>query len=277
MTAQRAAPGKTTERQPRAAEGPVGLQCFEGVAGARRREPARRRSSGHGVLICTNRAGHHSNKDGHVNVNSVTSPAGCAAASSRSTASASSENVKLVESGRQMKRYVDAGIRDAASRIRSTSRSRRRTRFRWTAVPTDRPTAYATRVVEASESWDTIMARGPDCTRRPDARRWWISRADPSETITRSGVAGPSHAGNAGSDAPRDPTCADGNHGGALADGCWAETSSSSRPPRPTRAELRPRTLRVGATLERRPTGEQLTTGTLSSARHSPRSLRFEL
>ncbi len=95
------------------------------------------------------------------------------------------------------------------------------------------------------------MASGPAWTRCPVARRCCTSRAEPSETITRSGAAGPSPGGTAECDGRRDRTSAGGIRGVAPDADCWVGTSSSSRPPRPTRAELRPRTWRVGATLER--------------------------
>ena len=145
-------------------------------------------------------------------------------------------------SGRTSTRYAPE-LNPPASRSTSriAARRRRRTRLRSTAVPTHRPTLYATRTspaAAASASRRNNTVTGSRRARRPSRRSASNVARSPIRPIRPTAGRGPSGAGPGRWPGRRGFASAAESRAAWLASGCWVGTcaspsaSSSTRPPR---------------------------------------------
>ena len=117
------------------------------------------------------------------------------------------------------------------SQPRSTARSRRRTKLRWTADPMARPMAKATCGGITSESGTnehqsgSIRTRTPSRLRRMKASRSRIGSIKPTDGFD------PWHGGTSARRDRRGCSCAHENHACGLVDGCWADRYASRGSP----------------------------------------------
>src|SRR5689334_10758345 len=129
-------PTDAPDAEPDPARQTVDLDGLTDVLGAGRREAAARRRPGHHDLVAADRA--------HAGAGTPRGTRAHAAARRQSaSASRSSANDAPAAAGVAPTRYAESE-RTAARSASSAVRSRRRTRLRVTALPTRRPTAYAT-------------------------------------------------------------------------------------------------------------------------------------
>jgi hypothetical protein len=116
----------------------------------------------------------------------------------------------------------------SSRRAVTAARSRRRTRFRATADPTRRPTAYATRGgCEGSTPAENRSATGPRRCRGARARASKDARSR-TRQIRPTGASGRARAGNAGPLALRASASGRGNRVSSSACGCSAGTCAST-------------------------------------------------
>jgi hypothetical protein len=99
-------------------------------------------------------------------------------------------------------------------------------RFRSTAPPERRPTAYATRGGPAWDARQQVSTRGPRRKRRAveKARK---ARGPRTLQIRRRAGSGPSFAGSSAALAPRGCSCDGGTHASCCGVGCWVGTCAS--------------------------------------------------
>ena len=121
----------------------------------------------------------------------------------------------------------------------TTARSRRRTRFRTTAPPTRRPTAYATRGGPPSSTGAQVTVRTPRRRRRPAASARNDARSRMRQ-IRPTGGCGPSTDAARSRLVRRASACGAGSRASSSASGCSAGTSSSRMASSNARAEEGP-------------------------------------
>jgi hypothetical protein len=113
------------------------------------------------------------------------------------------------------------------SHSRRSTRSRRRSRLRWTAEPVARPIAKATWGGTTSESGTnehqsgSIRTRTPSRRRRMNASRWRIRSIKPTDG------RGPWRDGTSARRGRRGCSCARGTRVYGIGGGCWADRYAS--------------------------------------------------
>jgi len=124
------------------------------------------------------------------------------------------------------------------SQSRSSARSRRRNRLRWTADPVARPMAKATCGGTTSESGTNEHQSGSIRTRTPSRRRRMNASRSRIRSIKPTDGRGPWRDGTSARRGPRECSCAHGNRVCGLGGGCWADRYASRRSPDTSRCRI---------------------------------------
>ena len=222
----------------------MGLEGLVGVVRTRGVEAARRRSTGERTLIGldppqrdTLRPGRGSEHPGHDD----TVTCRWIFETNRCTVRSSSANVCSQAGGRAPMRYSPGGTSHAAN----TARSRRRSRLRWTAVPTARPMANATCGGTRSGSGTNEHHSGSVRTRTPSRRRRTKASRSRTRSIKPRDGRGPWPDGTSTRLDPHGCSCVHESRACELGGGCLADTYASRLTPDTSRQiMLRRRRLR---------------------------------
>jgi hypothetical protein len=184
----------TSEGQPPATGRAVTLEGLDRILRTAGHVPARRRPAGPKVLVPHDQGTeetHHRTAlyrfclcaigPGRVHLNGVAHEP--ALARREPSERDISDEVRSPEPGLNDTRYIPRGTASESTRCRNTARSRRRSRFLTTALPTERGSATASWVLPSG--WTrAIMLIGPLWTRIPSRRRRSKSRRRERDSIT---------------------------------------------------------------------------------------------
>ena len=206
------------------------LECFDCVAGARRREPAGGGAAGKAALIpadSSHEAPCHRAQLSGVSVVVVVPAIDRMRVINRSTSTCSSANDRSAAAGLAPMSNKPAGRTWALAA--SSARRRRRRRLRVTAGPTVRPMAYATWGVATRGSGTNVHHRTPARAREP-------FRAKRSkEDRPRTRPIKPTDGGGPWPDGPSAPRgrhewpCGRGSRASSHAASCWVERCASTQ------------------------------------------------
>jgi len=208
----------------------MGLEGLMGIVRTRGVETARRRTTGEGALIgldppqCETlrpgRGGEHLGHDDAVTCRWIFE-------TNRRTVRSSSANVCSQAGGRAPMRYSPGGTSHAAN----TARSRRRSRLRWTAVPTARPMANATCGGTRSGSGTNEHHSGSVRIRTPSRRRRTKASRSRTRSIKPRDGRGPWRDGTSTRLDLHGCSCGHESRACGLGDGCLADRYASRLTP----------------------------------------------